>query len=158
MSFLSANRFAAGDSDGELPKQVRTSRVLLWIQGVLGILAAAFVGVTTWQIQHLSDAEIAKQTKGQLSHEQIPYVPIYGFAAAIALVAVALIWCARTLPARKRTTRLVTYIAEGMLIPVSVFNMTVYTSMQMACLFILPAIATIVLLSTRPVKDWYAAQ
>lgn len=168
MSLLSGNQFADKGAGGgaDIPRMVLISRMLLWIQAVLGILLSGFVLWLSYQQQQLSDAELAKLFKEQLgakeykkqygdnppTQDMFDHTAVYLLAGLLIVVMVVLIVCALRLTGRQKAVRYTVVAAEALLVPVSMLGLY-----QIGCVLALPAIAVIGMMLTRPVKDWYAA-
>lgn len=164
MSFLSSSRFADNNSAGEIPKQVRIARMLLWVQAVIGILLSALIVFGTYTQQQLSDAELAEVIKERIgadaykdafkdggpTQEMFSYWQLYLLSALMVVLLLVLVLCALRITDRKKSTRLVALVAEGVLIPFSLWQLNL-----IGCALILPGMAVFVMLLSRPVKDWY---
>lgn len=165
MSLLSGDKFASGSSGGSnLPKQVRISRVLLWVQAAIGLLLSAFILLGTYQQSQLSNTELSKLLKERLTakvynkqfkddpptQDLFNYPLLYLLAALLVVLMIVLIYCALKLKFRQKPVRLVTVIAEGLLIPFSLWELS-----TIGCALILPAMAVIVMLLSRQTKEWY---
>lgn len=166
MSMLSGARFAAsGDGGGsQLPKPISISRVLLWVQAVVGLLLSALILWGTYQQQQMSDSELAKVIKDRVGEkvydkefkdnppgqELFNYPFLYLLAGLMVVLLVVLVFCALRIGRRQKSVKYLTLVAQGVLIPFSLWELS-----QIGCVLILPGIAVIVMLLSRTAKEWY---
>lgn len=166
MSMLSGARFAASGGGGgsDIPKPIGISRILLWVQGVIGLLLSAVILLGTYQQQQLSNSELAEIIRDRVgkkvyneefkdappTQELFNYPFLYLLAALMVVLLVVLIYCALRIRRRQKSVKYLTLIAEGVLIPFSLWELS-----QIGCVLILPGIAVIVMLLSRTAKEWY---
>ncbi|HZE41573.1 MAG TPA: hypothetical protein VE172_22465 [Stackebrandtia sp.] len=150
MSLLSPDKFSGSDASN-IPTPVKIARILMYVQAALCVLGGAWQGFTLVQVGRMSDAKVSQLTSGKIKHvADYPFPQAWTYTILLAVLGLVLAALALRFVTRQKSLRLITIVAQCLLVPISYLNAGI-----LACIVILPAIAALAMLTQPAAKLWF---
>lgn len=153
---MKLTKLSVRDYPWHIPKSIRVSRVVVWVQTVGLFAAGAIQMVSLIATMQLSTAELTKVAKANrtpwTSHADVPYVQLWLIAGLLTLCGIVLGYLGWQILSRRNGIRQGLLVVETIVI---VLGMAFVPTGNCTAIFGLPGVAVLVSLLVSPGKHWF---